>query len=220
MIEDKSRTNRASEAARAGDSGWFPASREAIFGRIRRQKWVLLTAFFISVAAAYAGASGLVAAAGWLLLAAAALLSPSGPPASNKMPMSQRLARPKGADDWALIAAVPDPCLLLSADGRILDHNAAASELFGRIQAGRPVSALLRAPEIGAALGQAQSTGEAARVDYFERVPIDRWFEAHIAPIGEGKGDRRGAAYLLLLHDRTEQQRVERMRVDFIANAS
>jgi signal transduction histidine kinase len=47
-------------------------------------------------------------------------------------------------------------------------------------------------------------------------VPVDRWFEARVSP------SETGAPPLLLivLRDLTEAQRVERMRVDFIANVS
>ncbi|MEA2927915.1 MAG: two-component system, OmpR family, phosphate regulon sensor histidine kinase PhoR, partial [Hyphomicrobiales bacterium] len=47
------------------------------------------------------------------------------------------------------------------------------------------------------------------------RVPVDRWFAAHVAPLG-GPPNR----LMIVLHDLTPLRRTEEMRVDFVANAS
>jgi len=218
MAERETKETAPPLEAKQGETGWFLAGLEALLARAKRRKWVIAAACFVALAGAFSAAAALFALA---LVLAAALLSPARERLPEKAMAARGIGHPAAAAPTAsaLILAIPDPCLLLSSDGRVLNHNAAASELFGRIEAGRPVSALLRAPEIAAALRQAQRGGEAVRVDYFERVPIDRWFEAHIAPIDGAEGPGT-AAFLLLLHDRTKQQRVERMRVDFIANAS
>jgi two-component system phosphate regulon sensor histidine kinase PhoR len=53
-------------------------------------------------------------------------------------------------------------------------------------------------------------------VEFAQHVPIDRWFMAHIRPLGgEGTG-----LMLLVFHDLTPLHRVEEMRADFVANAS
>ncbi|MDP2618870.1 MAG: phosphate regulon sensor histidine kinase PhoR [Hyphomicrobiales bacterium] len=222
MAERETKETAPPPKAKQGETGPFLAGLDALIAAAARQKWVIAAASLVALLAALSGAVPVsAAAAGWVLVVIAALVAPARvPELPEKSSASFDMARPAPTAPMApaLISVIPDPCLLLSADGRILNHNAAASELFGRIVAGRPVSAVLRAPEIAAALRQAQQGGDAVRVDYFERVPIDRWFEAHIAPIHGA--ERPGAAFLLLLHDLTKQQRVERMRVDFIANAS
>jgi two-component system phosphate regulon sensor histidine kinase PhoR len=57
------------------------------------------------------------------------------------------------------------------------------------------------------------------RVEFFERLPADRWSEAVIAPIG-GETGAGGRLLLMVFHDMTPLRRVEEMRADFVANAS
>lgn len=59
------------------------------------------------------------------------------------------------------------------------------------------------------------STRVARVVEYTERVPVERWIEAHVTAAPDGDG-----LVLLLLRDMTQVRRAERMRVDFVANAS
>jgi len=224
MAAGETRETAPPVEAKQAKTGPFPAGLDALLARAKRRKWLIAAASLAALAAAYASTLPIFAvAAGWLLIVIAALLTPAGARSHGRETAvgASAVARASSAVPavQALIAALPDPCLLLTGDGRIVHHNDAASELLGRITPGRPVSTLLRAPEIGAALREAVRSGAAKRVDYFERVPIDRWFAAHIAPIDGAEGPGR-AAFLLLLHDLTKQQRVERMRVDFIANAS
>lgn len=119
----------------------------------------------------------------------------------------------------ALAADLPDPCLLLAPDGRIAYQNPAAHEIFGPLEEGRPVSIFLRAPEFADALSAVRRDQAPRKVAYFERVPIERRFEAHIAPLAPEPGGG-AAGVLVFLRDLTEQQRLERMRADFVANAS
>ena len=59
--------------------------------------------------------------------------------------------------------------------------------------------------------------GGARSVEFAQRVPVDRWFMAHVRPLGEAPA---AAAMLLVFHDLTPLHRVEEMRADFVANAS
>ena len=66
-----------------------------------------------------------------------------------------------------------------------------------------------------------RADGVAQRVEIFERVPVDRWYEVIVTP------DRRaiatppaGGLMLVTFHDLTPLRRVEEMRADFVANAS
>jgi two-component system phosphate regulon sensor histidine kinase PhoR len=57
------------------------------------------------------------------------------------------------------------------------------------------------------------------KVEFFERIPVDRWFEAFVTPMEPvGAGGR--TVLLLSFHDLTPIRRVEDMRADFVANAS
>jgi two-component system phosphate regulon sensor histidine kinase PhoR len=73
-------------------------------------------------------------------------------------------------------------------------------------------------PEVVDAIGRAASSGEVQRVEYSERVPLDRWLEAIVTPIRQGAG--KSDLILMTFHDLTPLRRVEDMRADFVANAS
>jgi two-component system phosphate regulon sensor histidine kinase PhoR len=123
----------------------------------------------------------------------------------------------------ALVEALPDACFLLDSEGRVVARNAAAEDLLSPIERGQHISAALRAPEVLGALQEGTETGRAASVRYFERVPVARWLEAHVAPVEPERaagGQGRATLLVLLLRDLSQEQRLERMRADFVANAS
>ena len=76
-------------------------------------------------------------------------------------------------------------------------------------------------PELVDAIRRATATRTAQRVEFFERVPLDRWFEAFVTPVKlANAGDTRPDILLMTFNDLTPLRRVEEMRADFIANAS
>jgi two-component system phosphate regulon sensor histidine kinase PhoR len=88
------------------------------------------------------------------------------------------------------------------------------------LRQGEPVSFALRMPELIEAIGRAAAEGEEQRVVYFERVPIDRWFETIVMPVKREPGAEKPDLVLMTFHDLTPLRRVEEMRADFVANAS
>ncbi len=76
----------------------------------------------------------------------------------------------------------------------------------------------LRAPEVLDAVRAAPHAPGPKVVLYVERVPVERWREAHVATARVGVDGPR--AIVVALRDLTEQRRSERMRGDFVANAS
>ncbi len=120
----------------------------------------------------------------------------------------------------AVIAALPDPAIVLDNTGRVIALNAAASAIAPALHRGEPASIAIRIPEVVDAIRRAASSGQTARVEFSERVPIDRWSEAFVTPF-RTTADAAGASHLLLaFHDLTPIRRVEEMRADFVANAS
>jgi two-component system, OmpR family, phosphate regulon sensor histidine kinase PhoR len=115
----------------------------------------------------------------------------------------------------AVIAGMPDAAIVLDRDGRVTTFNAAAHAIAPALARGRPFSLALRMPEIVDAVRQAGTSGEPRSVEFSQRVPVDRWFAAHVAPLGGPYG-----LMLLVLHDLTPLRRTEEMRADFVANAS
>jgi two-component system, OmpR family, phosphate regulon sensor histidine kinase PhoR len=118
----------------------------------------------------------------------------------------------------AVIAAVPDPLILLDERRRIVRFNAQASAFLDAAPGAHDLASAIRNPAVLAA-ADAVLRGEAARiVDFTVTVPIERQLRAHLARINRPSLD--GAVAVLGLHDITELKRAEQMRADFIANAS
>src|SRR6266849_727023 len=117
----------------------------------------------------------------------------------------------------AVIAAVPDPLIMIDRQRRIVRSNAAAAEFIGPGAQPRDLAAALRNPVLLAA-ADAVLRGEPVRsVEFALSGPIERVLRAHFARVGEPALD--GAAAILTLHDVTALKRSEQMRADFIANA-
>ena len=146
----------------------------------------------------------------------------------------------------AVLAGLPDPVVALNRNGDVVALNARASAIAPALRRGEPVSLGLRVPEVLDTIRRARANGRTERVEFFERVPVDRWYEAIVTPIAhvpekagpgldpgwepafrEGHAQTRDAAaepsrglVLMTFHDLTPLRRVEEMRADFIANAS
>jgi two-component system phosphate regulon sensor histidine kinase PhoR len=129
-----------------------------------------------------------------------------------------RMADEKLAAAEAVIAAVPDPLILLDERRRIVRANAQAAAFIGITPEPRDLAAAFRNPAVLAA-ADAVLGGERARVvDFSLTVPVERQLRARFARIDHPSPD--GAVAVLSLYDITELKRAEQMRADFIANAS
>jgi two-component system phosphate regulon sensor histidine kinase PhoR len=116
----------------------------------------------------------------------------------------------------AIVAGLPDPVIVLDRDGRVIAFNAGAGTLAPALRRGDPASIALRVPELVEAVRQCQAGGPVRRIEFSERVPTERHFEAFVSPISVANQH----AVLIALHDMTAIRRVEEMRADFVANAS
>ena len=120
----------------------------------------------------------------------------------------------------SLIGGLPGPAIVLDRDGRVIAFNAAASAIAPSLRSGEPALITLRMPELVDAIRRAAASLSPQRVEFFERVPLDRWFEAFVTPVKLASGDGRSDILLMTFNDLTPLRRVEEMRADFIANAS
>lgn len=119
-----------------------------------------------------------------------------------------------------VISALPDPTVLLDADGRVVTMNASAHAIAPALRRGEPASLALRIPEVIDAVRRAALGRKPERAEFAERVPSERWFEVFVTPLRtDGAADAR-TRLLLTFRDLTPIRRVEEMRVDFVANAS
>ena len=82
-----------------------------------------------------------------------------------------------------LIGGLPGPAIVLDRDGSVIAFNEAATSLAPALRRGEPALIALRMPELVDAIRRASKRREPQRVEFFERVPLDRWFEAFVVPV-------------------------------------
>jgi len=193
-------------------------------GRFAGARLVLVAAAVVLIAFVAIGALPLAhAAIGFAVMAAAALIgSIVRPRIQGVAPPASRVDPPTapGLID-AVLSGLPDPVVALDRDGIVIAFNARAGALAPALRRSEPASFALRMPEVVAAIRRAAVSGEAQRVEFSERVPVDRWYEAHVtARHLRGDLNDRPDLVLMTIHDLTPLRRVEEMRADFVANAS
>src|ERR1044072_4766539 len=116
----------------------------------------------------------------------------------------------------AVVAGMPDAAIVLDREGRVISFNNAARLIAPALARGAPASLALRVPEVVEAVREVASTNAPRSVAFAQRVPVDRWFRVHVAPL-----DGQPLAMMLLtFQDLTPLHRAEEMRADFVANAS
>ena len=122
-----------------------------------------------------------------------------------------------------VVSTLPDPAIALDADGHVVLCNDLAVAMLDALREGQHISSVIRAPTVLDALEGVAKSGETTRVDYEQRVPLERRFEVYIAPLPvppEAADAKHEPSLLMMLRDLTQQERVERMRADFVAYAS
>lgn len=116
-----------------------------------------------------------------------------------------------------LIDKLPMPLLQVDTQRRVVRQNRAAAVLTGDGTLGRDLVFSLRHPELIAAVDQAIATHESTHIELTLGAPIEQTFLGHVvAPDPAVEQD----AVLIVFGDITEVVRGERMRVDFVTNAS
>jgi len=142
--------------------------------------------------------------------------------AGGVLPFTDRAApHPQALLIESLIDGLPEPAIVLDHGGRVIAFNDATTSLAPTLRRGEPALITLRMPELVDAIRRARNRREPQRVEFFERVPLDRWFEAFVIPVKLASVDDAHADILLMtFNDLSPLRRVEEMRADFIANAS
>ncbi|WP_245413672.1 ATP-binding protein [Mangrovicella endophytica] len=163
---------------------------------------------------------GWKALAGLVALAIICLL-PQRPRPPKALRDPQSRTTPTWPDDGvkAAVEALPDPAFVLGRDLTLRYRNAVSAVAFGPLTMGDPVALRFRSPEFLAAIEAAAASQSGGSALYDEKRPVERHWEAQIAPI-PAAGSAAPHFFLLLFRDRTAERRVERMRTDFVANAS
>jgi two-component system phosphate regulon sensor histidine kinase PhoR len=192
--------------------------------RLFAARWVIAAAVAILILLLFLARISWVEAAGALVLVLAAAMirrSSAKPAPSPPLPVSSRVPFAVDPQLGAVIGALPGPALLVNRRGTILVGNDAVVAALGPVRRGEPISFTVRAPEVIEAL-RAAVDGMPRRVQFTERVPVERAFEAHVVPIFFEHAERQEKpdAFLVTFDDLTPQHRLDRMRADFVANAS
>ncbi len=201
-------------------------------GDVRNSRWLhgskrmrLVLAVAAIVFACLWGLGALAAGpalAGFVLIAAAALVAgASREAAPAALPRTEPPAARVGDPlIEAVLAGLPDPVVALDRRGDVVALNARAAAVAPALRPGEPISLGLRVPEVLEAIRRANATGTTQNAEFFDRVPVDRWYEAVVTPILSAGLAAKPGLVLLAFHDLTPLRRVEEMRADFVANAS
>jgi two-component system phosphate regulon sensor histidine kinase PhoR len=193
------------------------------FDRLKRARRVLAVTAIAFAVLWLAGVLGPIAALAAFVVAAAAAVAAMGEIEHAPATLSAgENPRPRASDELigAVLAGLPDPVVALDRGGGVVAVNARAGAIAPALRRGEPVSVGLRNPEILDAIRRARASGAVQRVEVFDRVPMDRWYEVIISPIADGTTELSSGLMLMAFRDLTPLRRVEEMRADFVANAS
>jgi two-component system phosphate regulon sensor histidine kinase PhoR len=120
------------------------------------------------------------------------------------------------SDLTPLLEALPDPALLMDAQGRVAGSNEALRRQVRVAPNGQFLSSILRHPDVLDAANAAVRDGATCAVEYESGSQVERHTRCYVAPVTWG--EERAA--MLVFHDQTARFNTERMRADFLANAS
>lgn len=124
----------------------------------------------------------------------------------------------------AVLGGMAEGVIAIDGRRRLLFANAAADRLFGLdpTAVGRLVTELIRSPQVHNALETTLASPQPHRIEITVPMPDDR-LRGHtriLAVQGTPLPGTPPAGALLVFHDVTETRRLERVRQDFVANAS
>ncbi len=211
----------AGEPAGQEQGGGGSAGDGGVAGRLGAARYVLIG--FIGLLALLVASGALATHTAVLLFVAVTLMMAALPRGERLAPNRLALRAPPSV--WPetglkqMADALPDPCIILDRRGYVRYQNHLAEAAFP-IRPGDPLTFRLRAPDLLRAYERVAAGGPAERLEFTERVPTERWYDAFFAPIEARDQGGRPGFVALLVSDKTEQRRSERIRVDFVANAS
>ena len=117
-----------------------------------------------------------------------------------------------------ILAHMSDGVALLDGQNRIVHCNHSLASILGAgrpATPGTPLQSFVRAPEVEELLQRARQQGHGVDSDLRLWAPKPRFVRASATPLDPASG-----AVLLVLHDLTEIESLNRVRQDFVANVS
>ncbi len=127
------------------------------------------------------------------------------------------LARERDEREY-ILAHMSDGVALVDGDNRVVQCNHSLAEILGVARPATPGTRLAefaRVPELDDLLRRARGEARGVAADLRLWVPRPRFVRASATPL-----DPDGGAVLIVLHDLTEIEAVNRVRQDFVANVS
>jgi two-component system, OmpR family, phosphate regulon sensor histidine kinase PhoR len=115
---------------------------------------------------------------------------------------------------YELLQSFPDSALVIDQHRKVIAWNKQALEFFQIDLAHIDVDHILRQSVFISALGKVELTRQSLDVDLDFFGPVNRSARIFISPVPAGSD------LLLVLRDFTREQAIEKMRSDFVANAS
>lgn len=203
---------------------WLQLSErlELAINRLLARRAELTCAFVLTLLfVAIGGLSLRMALLGWVGVVAWAVAVPRADAGSTAWPHARSEDGADAGRLWrTVIDGMPDPAIAVDDRGQILHANRLAEDQFGaRRRRGAHLASIIRDPGLLSAVEEALGSREGSEVELHGRVPVERRLLAALAPL-EAESAPGHPALLISFRDLTEQDRLTRMRADFIANAS
>ncbi len=188
-------------------------------GRLAQNRWPLAAAILAVLTVGHVGGGSILFTAGVIaFLLCVTALAPRRTRGQRQADLAASAVKDglDGLSAQNLAEAVNDPLIIFDTSGSAVHANEAAHNAFGAIQPGMSLLMKFRAPEMQVLVERVRSGAAASEVvDYAERVPIERVYRVTASAIGRGTG-----LFVIVFKDQSEARRIDRMRADFIANAS
>lgn len=184
---------------------------------------ILLALVLVLAAFVLAGRIALsTAVGGFLLVSMVAAVALAGLRHDEQAPAADASAvdAARGEAVQHVLDALPDPVLITDGGGRLTRINRAGQLGYPHVRPGAQIQLFSRDPQFLSALDHLRADGVASTLEVQERVPIERRLLVTIAPAPDFDATAEGHGAIIALRDLTEQDRLMRMRADFVANAS
>lgn len=195
-----------------------------IVGRLAERWTMLATAGVVLLAlVAFAHLSTLYALAAALVLMLAAVALPMAGQAAGDQPAPSALVGDTRLEVADLADALIDPCLVLDRRSLLRYRNGLAARKFPQVTPDRPITLVMRNPELVHAIEAAWRQGATQIIELHETLPTETWEKVAVAPLTSHPQawlESPDPLLLVTFQSLTELKRVDAMRTDFIANAS
>jgi len=115
---------------------------------------------------------------------------------------------------------LPGPIILITGTRRVCYANSAAKALIDNIGLEADLALTIRHPQVLASVDLALANGTAQSGEFTIAGSVPRMFDLHVIAVDPPPETEDDPAILISLHEKTALVRSERMRADFVANAS